>query len=232
MVWGWECLSWRRPTANVALAKPGTLNHVHAGVTRHSPPFPEALVAGGWLLDHTRVKVGRGQRQYDKAVKLLQQWQQMSLGWVDTNAPSVKKGAQVCVIARSLFVWSRLPLEVVYTSTAIDKMQLPAVKFPVHRRLTEEDSLRSSHRLRAPPGQRRRYCYATATQEGHQLYGEERFCVEHSADDSVWYEVFTVSKPATPLAHITRPFVRFHQRHFGRCSARKMADAVAEGASD
>lgn len=230
MVWGWEYLTWRRPTASVALAKQGTWNHVHAGVTRHAPPMSEALVADGWMLDHTRVKVGHGKAQYDRAVKLLQQWQQMSLGWVDTNMPPVKQGAQVCVVAQSLFVWSRLPLEIVYTTTALSQTHSVDANLSIHRRLTGTDT--SSQCLMAQSGQRRRFCYATATKEGHQLCGEERFCVEHSADDSVWYEIFTVSKPATPLAHITRPLVRFHQRHFGRCSARKMVHAVAKGACE
>lgn len=199
---------------------------MHVGVTRHAPPFPEAMIADGWQLDHTRVKVGRGKHQYEKAVDLLKRWQQMSLGWVDTNTPVVRQGAQVCVVARSLFLWSRLPLAVVYTTAETDLKQPPAANFPIHRTLTAEDT--SAPCLRAGEGQRSRYCYATATQEGHQLQGEERFCVELSSNDSVWYEIFTVSKPATPLAQITKPLVRYQQRQFGRQSGHKMAEAVAD----
>ena len=36
-------------------------------------------------------------------------------GWVQTNAPDIGKGAKVCVSARSIFIWNRLPLEVVYS---------------------------------------------------------------------------------------------------------------------
>lgn len=44
------------------------------------------------------------------------------------------------------------------------------------------------------------------------------------------YEIFTISKPATPLARLTYPLVRFHQRHFARQSLRRMITAVSEGA--
>jgi Domain of unknown function (DUF1990) len=43
------------------------------------------------------------------------------------------------------------------------------------------------------------------------------------------YEIFTISKPATPLARLTYPLVRFHQRHFARQSLRKMVLGVSEG---
>ena len=40
------------------------------------------------------------------------------------------------------------------------------------------------------------------------------------------YEIYTVSKPATPLAKLTYPIVRFQQRKFARCSMRAMAAAI------
>lgn len=61
-------------------------------------------------------------------------------GWVSTNAPKVKQGAKVCVSARSLFVWSRLPLEVVYVASQQAQLRPPPVKLPVHRRLNREDA--------------------------------------------------------------------------------------------
>ena len=61
-------------------------------------------------------------------------------GWVSTNAPKVKQGAKVCVSARSLFVWSRLPLEVVYVASQQAQLRPPPISSPVHRRLSPEDA--------------------------------------------------------------------------------------------
>ena len=48
--------------------------------------------------------------------------------------------------------------------------------------------------------------------QGHTLAGEERFALEwDKSDDSVWYDVFTISRPAHPLSIITYPLVRYYQ---------------------
>ena len=68
-----------------------------------------------------------------------------SPGWVQTNAPAIRKGEKVCVSARSLVVWNQLPLEVAYAR--IEKPRLPLwqkLGFPVNRELTAGD-------LSAPP---------------------------------------------------------------------------------
>ena len=66
--------------------------------------------------------------------------------------------------------------------------------------------------------EKRRYCFALGTLPKHVESGEERFLVEWLSDDSVWYEVFAVSKPQHPLARLGHPFARLVQKRFGRDS--------------
>ena len=40
------------------------------------------------------------------------------------------------------------------------------------------------------------------------------------------YEIYTVSRPATPLAWLTYPIVRLHQQKFARCSMRAVRQAL------
>jgi uncharacterized protein (UPF0548 family) len=62
--------------------------------------------------------------------------------------------------------------------------------------------------------------------------GEERFTVEWDrADDSVFYEVFALARPAHPLVALGPPFVRMIQRRFAAASLRAMVAAVDAGCS-
>ena len=76
---------------------------------------------------------------------------------------------------------------------------------------------------------RRRQCaFAHTTLAGHQISGEERFLVEwRKEDDSVWYEVLTVSRPDTVIAMVAQPLLRFYQRKFVAQSIQAMKKSSA-----
>lgn len=77
---------------------------------------------------------------------------------------------------------------------------------------------------------RRSSSLAHTTLQGHQISGEERFSVEWDAkDDSVWYEIYTVSKPATLLSKIGCFAMRACQRAFVTGSTAAMQRAVVQG---
>lgn len=71
--------------------------------------------------------------------------------------------------------------------------------------------------------------FAHTTLQGHQLSGEEKFLVDWdgSRDGDVCFEIFTLSKPATPIAVIAYPLLRFYQKKFGRDAAKAMKDGMA-----
>lgn len=150
-------------------------------------------------------------------------------GWVQTNRPTISKGEKVCVAARSLFLWNRLPLEVVYARSERTRLSRQLRGFTVNRQLTVADTAASkqsasgwwSHswpscrndfrllsarlnadiRRGADPAER--FVFATSTTWGHQLVGEERFSVEwHQKDNSVWCVCMITCALSSALASI------------------------------
>jgi len=71
-----------------------------------------------------------------------------------------------------------------------------------------------------------RFGFAYGTLPGHIERGEERFLLEMSDDDSVWYDILAFSQPRHLLTKIGYPFVRRMQKRFGRESAAAMVRAV------
>ena len=61
-----------------------------------------------------QLQLGKGLDAFHKAKAALQSWQQMELGWVTTNKPPVRQGANVCVAANLFGLWLRNPLRIVY----------------------------------------------------------------------------------------------------------------------
>jgi uncharacterized protein (UPF0548 family) len=72
-----------------------------------------------------------------------------------------------------------------------------------------------------------RYAFSYGTLAGHAAAGEERFQVELRPDGSVWYEVWSFSRPRHWLMRLGYPLARRVQRRFGRASADRVRRAVA-----
>lgn len=72
----------------------------------------------------------------------------------------------------------------------------------------------------------RRFGFAYGTLPGHVESGEERFLVEHLADDSVWYDLRAFSRPRLWLVRAGKPLARVLQRRFGRLSKAAMLAAT------
>lgn len=66
-------------------------------------------------------------------------------GWVQTNRPAISKGEKVCIAARSLFLWNRLPLEVVYARNERTRLPQQLRGFTVNRQLSAADAAASTH---------------------------------------------------------------------------------------
>jgi uncharacterized protein (UPF0548 family) len=65
--------------------------------------------------------------------------------------------------------------------------------------------------------------FAYGTLDVHAESGEEKFTVRwDESDDSVWYEILTLSKPNHPLARIGYPISRILQKRFARDSMVRM----------
>ena len=72
----------------------------------------------------------------------------------------------------------------------------------------------------------RRFGFAYGTLPGHAERGEERFLVEHLADDSVWYDVRAFSEPRFWGARLAYPITRHLQKRFARDSKASMLRAL------
>ena len=75
-------------------------------------------------------------------------------------------------------------------------------------------------------GSLEKYGFAYGTLPDHGEIGEERFTVEFNpADQSVWYDLYAISRPTT-LARLAYPFTRALQKRFARNSKVAMQRAV------
>jgi len=210
-------LSLTRPSAlqiqeAVAHGSSQGFNYKHVGGTEAAPPLAAELVQERWAVDHTRVQVGTGRATYEKGKRALQSWRHFQLGWTTVDpSTKVKKGEKVCVVARAILPWTRNPLEIVYAKERTQQLPPAAAGKPG----TEGWVFRFAHG-----------CLG-----GHLLAGEERFAMEwRKDDDSVWYEIYTFSKPAHPLSIATYPVVRLLQKRFAWDSAAAMRRELAGAA--
>src|SRR5690349_20547473 len=107
-------LSLRKPSADTIRAflaeqsqHPCTYSAV--GATAQEPP-------AGFVVDHTRIKLGEGEAVFSAARAALQRWDQFRLGWVEAWPPEapLRTGAVVVVIARLLCLWWLNACRIVY----------------------------------------------------------------------------------------------------------------------
>ncbi|DBA75416.1 hypothetical protein WJX77_008156 [Trebouxia sp. C0004] len=190
-------------------------NHRWVEATQSAPPLPASVFPGHkagfnfalprWQVDHKRKQVGKGRVAYDRAVRAICAWKHMDLGWSTVHADPPVKGGLVCVLPHLVFAWMKLPLKVAYVHKGSCSMG-------------GESGWTGQHLK-----------YAHSTLQGHALAGEERFAIEwHKEDDSVWYDIYTVSRPATPLAAISYPVIRLLQKQFQRDSFKAVTAAAAD----
>jgi len=147
----------------------------------------------GYTLDHNRLQLGQGEAIYQQACRALQEWKQFDLGWV-------------------ALVPTGVPLEVGETvavkAHAFGTWSLSAARVVY---LLNED------------GPIRRFGFAYGTLPDHVESGEERFVVEHHADDnSVWYDILAFSRPRHPLVRLSFPLARMLQKRFAHHSQLRM----------
>jgi uncharacterized protein (UPF0548 family) len=156
-----------------------------------------AVSPPGFVVDHTRIKLGEGEAVFRAAQAALQRWEHFRLGWVEAWPPEtpIKKGQVVAVVARLFGLWGLMACRIVY--------------------LVDED------------GPVKRFGFAYGTLPDHAETGEERFVIEWDRENGgVWYDVVAFSRPRHFLARLGYPFVRRLQKQFARDSAAAMKKAV------
>lgn len=166
------------------------LTYEAIGATSTVPPR-------GYVVDHTRTRLGTGLDVFDKAKAALRRWEQFQLGWVEAWSADtpIQTGQVVAVLARGLGLWWLNACRIVYV-------------------VDEEGPIR-------------RFGFAYGTLPAHAGAGEERFLVEWDPEsDAVWYDVVAFSRPQHRLTRLGRLYMRRVQKRFGRESAAAMKRAV------
>ncbi|MGE3240401.1 MAG: DUF1990 family protein [Pirellulales bacterium] len=161
------------------------------GITRANA---QVETAPSYVVDHTRIHLGRGEATFRAAIAAIENWQQFNLGWLETfptDAP-IEPGVTVAVVACVFGSWSAHCARIIYT---IDDHA-----GPIHR-----------------------FGFAYGTLPDHMEAGEERFQVEwNAANGEVHYDILAFSRPRHVLAKLGYPLVRRLQERFGRESAARM----------
>jgi uncharacterized protein (UPF0548 family) len=162
------------------------------GATKAGGPAP-----AGFILDHTRVELGRGSMVFDRAKGALLRWDQFRLSWLQAfpNDTPIRDGETVIVLARAFRLWWTNAARIVYT---IDEAE------PI-----------------------KRFGFAYGTLPGHVESGEERFLIEWDhATDQVGFDILAFSRPRHFLTRIGRRQARAMQKRFGQQSADAMRSIV------
>lgn len=165
-------------------------------ITYQSVGATARVIPAGYVVDQTRVKLGKGKEAFAAAKSALESWQQFRLGWLGAwpaNTP-LREGEVVAVVARSIGLWWLNACRIVY--------------------VTDEEL------------ERKKFGFAYGTLPDHAGSGEERFLIEMDDDGTVWYDILAFSRPNRVLARIGYPYVRRVQRRFGQHSAAAMKQAV------
>src|SRR5688572_24516506 len=79
------------------------------GATAGTPP-------AGYVVDRTRVKLGRGEPVFRSAVAALRRWEQFRLGWVEAWSADtpIRPGEVVAVTGRAVWFWWLNACRIVY----------------------------------------------------------------------------------------------------------------------
>jgi uncharacterized protein (UPF0548 family) len=173
------------------------------GQSRLPPSYPEVGASAstppaGYTVDHNRVQLGTGKAVFDAAANALRRWQQFPASMTSVHPPDT-------------------PIQVGYTVAVLARV-LGVWWLNAARIVYVIDEVTPL----------RRFGFAYGTLPDHVERGEERFCIEHHADDTVWYDILAFSQPRHWTARLGYPLSRRMQKRFAQESKAAMARAVAE----
>ena len=152
----------------------------------------------GYTVDHNRIHLGEGSQTYKRAKHAITQWKMFDMPRIE-----------LC--------WPDTPIErgatvaVVVSHLGFWSMNACRIVYVIE----EEDPFE-------------KYGFAYGTLAEHGEIGEERFTVEMKSDQTVWYDLYSFSRP-TPLPRLSYPFTRALQKRFARDSKAAMQKAVQGG---
>lgn len=107
------------------------LTYTAVGATATEPP-------PGYVVDHTRIKLGDGEPVFRAAKVALEKWEHFNLGWVEAWPVPIKVGEVVAVQARLLGIWSLNACRIVFVTDEEDTFGFAYGTLPDHAESGEE----------------------------------------------------------------------------------------------
>lgn len=107
--------------------------YLESGATATTPP-------ANYVVDHTRVRLGTGDRIFRRAKIGLEGWKQFDLGWLHAFPATtpIRAGEVVAVVARTFGVWSFNAARIVYVVDEARKFGFAYGTLPGHVERGEE----------------------------------------------------------------------------------------------
>jgi uncharacterized protein (UPF0548 family) len=131
-------LNFRKPSVaaiNDYLAVQGKqpFSYADVGGTRTGPP-------AGFVVDHTRFKLGSGETAYQAAKKALMKWEQFHLSWMEICFPEtpIEMGRCVAILARVPGMWSLNACRIIYVEDDANQFGYAYGTLPDHAARGEE----------------------------------------------------------------------------------------------
>jgi len=179
-----------------------TIEAFRVGQAGHAHPYAEVGASrdrtpAGFNIDHNRVQLGKGAADFATACDAVRRWQMFPAPWTEIYPP----GAPI-----------RVGQVVAVLAHAFGLWWTNACRIVY---VLDETTLV------------RRFGFAYGTLPDHVECGEERFSVEWTADDAVWYDLRAFSRPRHWSARLAYPLARRLQRQFAIDSKASMCAAVA-----
>ena len=173
-------------------------NQVSASFSYLETGATQRILPAGYAINHTRAQLGQGEATFLAACSVLQARQQLQLKWV-TSWP------------RDSLVSNGENVAVIGKALGVWWLNACRVVYTIDQKMLDEP----------------RFGYAHGTLPDHVARGEERFLVEMTRDDSVWFDILAFSRPNTLAARFGYPYLRLAQKRFGRHCVRRVQEIVS-----
>jgi uncharacterized protein (UPF0548 family) len=99
-----------------------------------------AVTPRGYLVNHTRIRLGEGEKVFQRARSAILRWEQFRIGWVEAcpaDTP-IRVGEVVAVLARSLGLWWLNACRIVTVYDEADRFGFAYGTLPDHAGTGEE----------------------------------------------------------------------------------------------
>lgn len=153
----------------------------------------------GYNVDHNRIRLGRGEGTWQRAVEAIRAWKMFSMPWVNLHWPCapILVGTEAAVSIHHFGFYSLNACRIVYV-------------------VDEESPMK-------------RFGFAYGTLAEHAESGEERFTIEWNRNkDEVWYDLLAFSRPRKVFAKLGYPLSRLLQKKFAEASKGAMLQAARD----